>query len=54
MSRVVQANGAQILPPAGDQRATVTMWVAQQCADADHRTKYPVYADVAAGLKVER
>ena len=54
MSRVAQAGGVQILPPVGDPRGTVTMWLAQQCINADHRKKHPAIAAVAADLVVEQ
>lgn len=52
MSVVLERNGAQILPPIGDECATVTAHAAQQCANADHRVKFPVYADLARRLVV--
>jgi len=38
-------------PPAGD-RAKVTSWSARLACDADQRTKYPEYRDLAALLRV--
>lgn len=52
MSRVIDMNGAQILPPVGDEKATVTMWEAQQCVSADHRAKHPVFVNLAETLTV--
>ena len=52
MSVVLERNGAQILPPISDECATVTAWAAKQCADADHRAKHPVYAELASRLVV--
>lgn len=51
-ARVVQGSGAQVLPDVGDQRATVSTFHASTCIDADHRAKYPTYAELAASLIV--
>ena len=53
MSRVLQANGAQVLPPSKDQQATVSAWSAHLAADADMRVKYGTYRALAAVLTVE-
>ena len=49
-TRLIQVNGAQVLPEVGDQRATVTGWVAFSAADADQRRRSSAYAEVAANL----
>ena len=53
MSRVVQGNGAQVLPAVGDPQATVSAWSAHLAADADMRVKYSSYALLALSLTVE-
>lgn len=50
MSVVRQGHGPQILPPIDDPQATVTMWTAQQCLDADHRRRQPLIAVMASRL----
>lgn len=52
MSTVHEASGAQILPPARDERATVSAWAAHLAADADQRVKAPEYAALAEALEV--
>lgn len=52
-ARLLDANGAQILPPAEDSRATTSAWFAHLAADADMRTKHPEYAALAASLTVD-
>lgn len=51
-TRLVQANGAQILPSISDPRATVTMWQAQSACNADQRAKSAAYRELAATLIV--
>jgi hypothetical protein len=48
--RVVQASGAQVLPPVNDPRATLSEYHAASCVDADHRRKSKVFAEMAASL----
>lgn len=52
MSRVIQTGtGAQVLPPAEDERLTVSTWAAWlACTDADLRTRCATYRDLAASL----
>lgn len=50
MTVVIETGGAQILPPVGDERATVSAWAAHLAADADLRAKSPEYAALAASL----
>jgi hypothetical protein len=50
MSVLRQASGAQILPHVADPRATISAYHAATALDADHRTKYPAFGVVAAGL----
>ena len=50
---VVEANGAQLLPPTGDERATVTSWFAHTLCDADFRSHNPVARSIAARLIVQ-
>lgn len=52
MSRLVEPNGAQVLPPVADTRQTVSSWFAYSCTDADHRTKHATYRHLAAVLEV--
>lgn len=53
MSVVIDpTNGAQLLPPINDERATFTAWTAHLAADGDLRTKRGVIAQVAANLTV--
>lgn len=54
MSAVLDEKGARILPTVADERAMVTAWAATQCANADHRTKHAVYAELASKLVVIR
>lgn len=44
--------GAQLLPRPTEPhpRQKMTTWAAIQCLGADHRAKYPVYADLAARI----
>lgn len=44
--------GAQVLPPACAEHATVTAWAAHVAMDADQRTKHPEWADLAARLQI--
>ena len=53
MSRVVEGNGAQVLPPVTDPRATVIAWQAHLCADADLRALSVDHRELAATLFVE-
>jgi hypothetical protein len=53
MSRVVEGNGAQVLPDVKDPQATVSAWSAHLAADADMRVKFGSYALLALSLKVE-
>lgn len=54
MSRAVEgATGAQILPPVGDERATVAAWHAHGACDADLR-RFKPYAELARRLMIER
>lgn len=52
MSIVVEASGAQVLPPVGDPRVAVSSWHAMCAADADCRRKSPVFAELAGRLRV--
>jgi len=52
MSAVYEESGAQVLPEAHDERATVSGYAAHLAADADVRTKAPVYAALAERLVV--
>ena len=52
MSRVIDAGGAQILPPASDDRAKHPVWVAHCCADADLRVKSAPHRAIAETLQV--
>lgn len=51
-TRLVLANGAQILPPIGDVRATVSAWEAISACGADQRAKSASHRDLAAKLIV--
>lgn len=53
-SLLVEENGAQVLPPPSspDQRRTVSAWFAHLAADADIRTKAPLYRELANTLVV--
>lgn len=51
-TRVVEPNGAQVLPPVDDQRATIPAWVGHLLCDADERTKYAAYTSLASELVV--
>ena len=53
MSRVVEGNGAQVLPPVSDARGTVPAWFAHLCADADLRALSVGHRELAATLIVE-
>lgn len=54
MIRLVEtATGAQILPPAVNERATITAWLGHLICDADQR-RYPEYAEIASRLTIER
>ena len=50
---VVEANGAQVLPPTGDERATVTSWAAHLACDADLRRRNPIWHGIASRLIVK-
>lgn len=50
---LVEANGAQVLPRARDQRATVPAYAAWLACGADQR-RHPEWADLAARLYVRR
>jgi len=50
---VETATGAQILPPAVNERATITAWLGHLICDADQR-RYPEYAEIASRLTIER
>lgn len=52
MSIVIEPNGAQLLPPVEDQRATVTGWQARCARDADLRTRSPLWREVASKLTI--
>lgn len=54
MSRVVEASGAQVLPMFGDERATTSAWAAFIAVNADVRTKYKPYAELASRLMIEK
>jgi hypothetical protein len=49
---VETATGAQILPPVDDERAVRGAWVAHLAANADMRTKFPLYRKLAAEFSV--
>ena len=53
IARVVEASGAQVLPPIGDGSALITAFYAQLCVDADLRTKAPEIAALAGRLFIE-
>ena len=53
MSRVVQDNGAQVMPAVDDPQATVSAWSAHLAADGDMRAKYGTYRALAEVLTVE-
>jgi hypothetical protein len=53
VSRLVEPNGAQVLPPVSDSRSLFSAWVAHLAADADMRTKHVEYRAVAGELTVE-
>lgn len=53
MSRLVEANGAQVLPNIQDPQSTASGWAAHLAADGDMRAKHPEYASLAASLFVE-
>lgn len=53
MSRVVEGNGAQVLPPVRDPRSTVSSWEGHLAANADLRTKNAFTRHMAATLIVE-
>jgi hypothetical protein len=53
VSRVVEGNGVQVLPPFLDGRGTVPAWFAHLCADADLRTLSVGHRELAAALIVE-
>lgn len=44
--------GAQILPSVGDERATQSGWFAHLAADADMRSKFPLYRILASKFSV--
>lgn len=51
MSRVVERQtGATVLPPSGDERATVSAWAASLACDADLRARVPEYRALAETL----
>jgi len=52
MSVVVEQSGAQVLPDVRDQRAEVTAWFAHLAADADLRTRSPLFRELAERLEV--
>lgn len=52
MIAVVEASGAQVLPPAGDPRTTITSWGAHLACDADARARFPKYRAVAEALRI--
>lgn len=52
MSRVLEPNGAQVLPPADDSRSTVSAYFALLAADGDMR-RHAAYRALAASLIVE-
>lgn len=55
MIRVVEAgSGAQLLPPIGDERATVAGWHAFCVLSADTRTKSKAHAALAGRLVIEK
>lgn len=53
MTRLVDGDGAQILPDIRDEHAKVTAWIAVTCLSADHRKRVPVFANVAAHLHIQ-
>ena len=52
MSTITESNGAQILPPVGDERATVGAYFAHLAVDADLRAKSRAYTKLAETLRV--
>ena len=53
MTRLLDSNGAQVLPPVNDPRAIVTGWVAVRCVDADLRVRSVVHRELAGHLFIE-
>ena len=54
MSRLIESNGAQVLPMVPDDRRTVSVWSAVLCLDGDQRTKHRVFRELAGELVVEK
>lgn len=54
MSRLVEPNGAQVLPPVSDSRSVFSAWSATLAADGDMRAKHVEYRAIADELLVER
>lgn len=50
MIAVVEASGAQVLPPVGDPRARVTSWAAFTVCDADLRARSAEHRELAERL----
>ena len=50
---VVEASGAQVLPDAKDEQATVTAWAAHIACDADLRRRNPIWHGIASRLIVK-
>ena len=50
---VTEANGAQVLPDANDERATVTAWCAHIACDADLRRTNDIWQGIASRLIVK-
>lgn len=48
----MERSGAQILPPIGDTRATVSEWQASSACSADQRAKSTAHRELAAALIV--
>lgn len=53
VSRIVQGNGAQVLPDVDDPQATIAGYFAHLAAEADLRVKYGTYRALAEALTVE-
>lgn len=52
---VEAATGARLLPDTDPDEAQRrwTSWIARQAADPDQRAKFPIFADVAAEIRIE-
>ncbi|KKI16389.1 MULTISPECIES: hypothetical protein [unclassified Leucobacter] len=52
---VEAASGARLLPDTdpSETRRQWTSWIAYQAADPDQRAKFPIFASVAAEIRIE-